>query len=131
MISPVNVLDTFENTFTLDMVKDPAVTVNLFLTQADMAVIHQKMKEIDFFNYPSNFNDRIPPGQPTGNVVPPVVYYFKVKDGAVVKEVTWNAGILYQDKKADDFESLSQLIQKIIASKDEYKRLPKPTSVYL
>jgi len=128
---PVNALDTFQGTCTKDMVMDSSITINLFLTQEEMDTIQSKMKAIDFFNYPYDFNSRIPSGQIRGYVVPPTVYHFKVKDGPVWKEVIWNSGVVYQDDQAADLKGLVDLIIGIIESKDEYKKLPRPRSAYL
>lgn len=126
-----NILDTFQNTYTKDMVPDPPVTANMYFTQEDMDMIYQKMKDIGFFNYPTDFNDRIPAGSPIGIVTPSSSYYFKVEFDKKVKELTWYAGRVYQDDMAKDLESLINLITQIIYSKDEYKRMPTPTSVYI
>lgn len=127
-----NILDTFQNTFTKDMVEDSPITVALSLSQEDMDVIYQKMVEINFFDFPTDFNDRIPPNQVTTTIVTPGdIYYFNVQIGQNTKEVYWDAGRVYNDEQASDFESLIRLIIEIIQTKDEYKQIPEPTSGYL
>ncbi len=51
-----NVLNTFNGSFTKDLVCDPDTTVALVLAQADLDSIYRKMVEIDFFNYPESFS---------------------------------------------------------------------------
>jgi hypothetical protein len=123
----INAIDTFQNTISTYGVKPP-VTIKLYFTQEEMDIIHQKMMDINFFEYPTNFNDRLSPeiGRQLSIMIPSIKYYFRVQDGSIIKEVTWtlDAG---KDKKADDFESLKQLIDQIVSSKEEYKKLPRPT----
>ena len=51
-----NILDTFEGTYTKDMVTDLPITVELSLSDEEKETIYQKMVEIDFFDYPEEFS---------------------------------------------------------------------------
>ncbi len=66
-----NILDTFQNTFTKDMVTDAPITVTLTLTQEEKDLIYRKMVEIGFFDFPADFNDRIPADLETTQIVTP------------------------------------------------------------
>ncbi len=126
-----NILDTFQNTFTKDMVTDPPITVALTFTQQEKDLIYRKMVEIGFFDFPADFNDRIPADLETTQIVTPGQrYYFKTQAGQTVKELNWDAGRIYEDQMSKDLESLTKLIIQIIEPKDEYKQIPQPTSGY-
>ncbi|HZD60944.1 MAG TPA: hypothetical protein VE439_10905, partial [Anaerolineae bacterium] len=51
-----NVLDTFNGTYTKDMMMDKPVTIEFKLSKKQLEVVYKKMLEIDFFSYPEEFN---------------------------------------------------------------------------
>jgi hypothetical protein len=51
-----NTLDTFQGTFTKDMIMDAAITIDLTLTAEEMDSVYQKMLGIDLFSYPDKFS---------------------------------------------------------------------------
>lgn len=112
------------------MVTAPSVATRMYLTQDDMDEIHQKMLDIDIFEYPGIFVVTVPPGSLYSIVMPHNIYYFYVKDGSQTKELTWDDEIQNPNDQATQLRSLNQLIQNVISSKDEYKKLPTPTSAY-
>lgn len=126
-----NELNTFQGTYTKDMVMDPATTVNLSLSNDELARIYQKMVEIDFFGYPANFSVSVPSGEAVGMVTPYSSYYFKVEYDSKVKELWWDDNITNEDEKAEKLRELINLIIGIIESKEEYKELPSPRGGYL
>jgi hypothetical protein len=125
-----NVLDTFKGKYTRDMVRGSDATTRLTLTQDELNQIHAKMDEIDFWNYPDNFEVA-----PTGNLVSIVTpfnsYYFRVQNGNVIKELKWDDEITNPDVQADKLRDLIMLITGIIRSKPAYQRLPEPRAAYL
>ncbi len=126
-----NELSTFEDTYTKDMVNEPSITVNLSLTEEELDRIYQKMVEIDFFAYPDKFSVSVSPGESVGMVTPYNSYYFRVQYDSKIKELWWEDKIINEDKKAKKLRELIQLITDIIRAKEEYKKLPEPTSGYL
>ena len=126
-----NILDTFEGTYTKDMVIDPPVTVDLSLSAAEKEMIYEKMVEIDFFDYPDEFSVNVPLGKMIGRVTPYSSYYFRVEHDSQVKELRWDDEITNLDEKAERLRELITLIRNIIESKEEYQELPEPTSGYL
>lgn len=127
-----NILDTNTNTFTKDLVIKDSVTTSLKLTLEEKSTILNKIKEINFSNYPNKF--AIPPDSVSRMITktaPFTTYYFKVDINGQSKEVTWD----YQDpgnnKEANDLLSLINLITSIIESKPEYKSLPQAQGGYL
>ncbi len=121
-----NELDTFKGTFTKDMVLDPPIIVNLLLSREELDRIYMKMIEIDFFDYPGNFS--VSTG--SGFVTPHSSYYFRVAYDSGIKEIWWDDAIIGEDKKAEKLRELIHLITGVIESKEEYRRLPPPTSGY-
>lgn len=143
--TPKNVLDTYKETYTKDMVSDPSVTVKMVLSGEELDRILQKMKEIDFFDYPDEFFIKIAPGSPSGVVTPNLKYYFKVEHEGIIKELWWDDEIIWQDEfikespeeiiienkgEAEKLYELISLIREIIENKPEYRELPKPKSGY-
>ena len=125
-----NVLDTFKGMYTWDMVRGSDVTTRLTLTQDELNQIHTKMDEIDFWNYPDNF-EVIPTGDLVSVVTPFNSYYFRVQNGNVTKELRWDDEITNPNAQADKLRELITLITGIIRSKPAYQRLPEPRAVYL
>ena len=92
-----NVLDTFEGTYTKDMISAPSLTIDFNLTKEDMSAIYEKIHEIDFFSYPEVFSVMTNQTGTIGMVTPYETYYFKVKSGSETKEVRWENSILWCD----------------------------------
>jgi hypothetical protein len=125
-----NVLDTFNDTFTKDMVLAPSISIDLALNAAEMESIYQKMVEINFFNYPEEFKVT-PEGDLIGTVTPYSSYYFKVEYKSGIKELKWEDEITNPNEQADKLRELINLIKNIIESREEYKELPEPSGGYL
>ncbi len=143
---PKNELNTFKGKYTKDMVSDPSVTTKMVLTEEELDRILQKMKDIDFFNYPDEFSLKLAPDSPIGLVTPYARYYFKVEYEGNVKELWWADEIVWRDKwlrdskeeiifenkeEAERLYELISLIRGIIENKPEYKELPEPTGGYM
>jgi hypothetical protein len=126
-----NELNTFEGTFTRDMIMDPSITIDLVLSGEELDIIMQKMVEIDFVGYPDNFSVEVPPGEATGEMIPYPSYYFKVEYGSQVKELRWDDKIINESEKAGRLRDLIDLIIGIIESKREYQELPAPKGGYM
>ncbi len=126
-----NELNTFKGKYTKDMIADPLITVPLKLSEEELDRIYQKMIDIDFFAYPDEFSVSVPPRELVGMVTPYSSYYFKVEYDSKLKELRWEDSIISEDEKAGKLRDLIKLIGDIIESKEEYKKLPTPTSGYL
>ena len=125
-----NELNTFNGTYTRDMVMDPTITVNLSLSEEELDIIYQKMLEIHFFDYPDEFSVSTAAGS-FAIMTPYSSYYFRVEYNSSVKELRWKDEIINPDEKADRLKELIKLIRDIIESKEEYKSLPEPTGGYM
>ncbi len=118
-----NELDTFNGTFTHDMVIDPSITINLTLTGDEMEHIYLKMVGVNFFNYAQKDAN----AKKDVGVTPYSSYYLKVKCDSTVKELTWD------DNSAASlgFKTLVDLIIETIHDHEEFKQLPPPRGGYL
>jgi len=125
-----NELNTFNGTFTRDMVCDPPVSTDLSLTKEEMAMIYQKMVEIDFFSYPENLSYEAHDGM-IAMVTPCSSYYLKVKCNSTVKELSWNENLILNNPDAVKLGELSDLIIGVIQSHEEFKQMPGPGGVYI
>jgi len=130
-VGAINELNTFQGTYTKDMISDPSITVDLVLTEEELGTIHQKMDEIDFFSYPKEFSVNLTPGELIGIVTPSQSYYFKVEYDSNIKELWWEDKITNEDEKAARLRGLIILIRDIIEAKKEYQDLQEPTSGYM
>lgn len=126
-----NELDTFEGTYTKDMVSDPPVKIKMSLSREETDRIYQKMLEIDFFDYPDKFSVTLSTGEPIGTVTPCSKYYFKVANNSKIKELSWDDCITNKNERADKLRELIKYIENIIKSRTEYKKLPIPRGGYL
>ena len=120
-----NVLDTFAGTFTKDMIVDPPVTTELRLAPEDLADIYRRMVEIDIWDYPAVFR---PPGN--GGVEPYPSYYLKLKAGGRELTIDWEDRQLSPAAEATALRSLLGYIQRLVESREEYKKLPQPRGAY-
>jgi hypothetical protein len=135
-----NELNTFNGTFTKDMVSAPSVTIALDLTPEEMETIVQKMVEIGFFEYPDDFSikERVPENGSLVTERPNKSYYFIVEYGSRRKELRWEDGStcwevgqeIVVDEKARKLEELALLIEGIIKAKEEYQKLPLEVGGY-
>lgn len=117
-----NELNTFNQTYTKDMVMDPSVTIKFKLTDKELEGIYQKINDLDLFNLSTEPID--------GNmmVTPCSGSYLKVQVGSIKKESSWN---YCRGKINDKFQQFTDYIIPIIESKKEYKELPAPKGGYL
>lgn len=117
-----NELDTFNQTYTKDMVMDPSVTVKFKLTDNELIDIYRKINDLKLFDE----NEK-----PTGGnlfVTPCSSYYLKTQTGSVQQELSWDN---CRGKISDKFQQFTDYLITIIESKEEYKALPTPNGGYL
>lgn len=125
-----NVLNTFEGTYTKDMIMDPPLTINMTLSGEELDAIYAKMLDIDFFNYPGEF--RVPPRDGVSEIITPYSsYYFKVQYDSEVKELSWEDNNTIENEDAQKLRELISLIREIAETREEYIKLPPPRGGYL
>jgi hypothetical protein len=125
-----NELNTFENTFTKDLILDGTVTVPFHLEAADLDTIEAKMDQIGFFSYPDTFTVG-PRDSVRVFITPNSTYVFKVASHATLKALFWDDAIVANDPRAAKLRELIRLIRMIVESKPEYVQLPPARGGYL
>ena len=147
-VDALNVLDTYNNIYTKDLIDAGTITVPFVLSDSEMQCINAKMTQIGIFNYPDTFvvanTGRI------GVVRPYETYYFQVTYDSTVKRLYWADDIVdmdsyvtvhqdstiatyhidREDSATSKLRQLISLIEKIIASNPEYLKLPHPSGGY-
>jgi hypothetical protein len=120
-----NELNTFEGTYTKDLILDDNVTTRMTLSQEELSQIQQKIAEMDLFSFPDNF-----PLNPSGFVTPQMDYYIKVQNGTQIKEITWSNNSLMESNTKNSLDQLVSFLRNMIEQKPEYKALPPPRGGY-
>lgn len=133
-----NVLNTYEGTFTKDLVSAGTMTTKLELSEEEKKSILNEMKKIDIFNYSNDFKEYI-------SITPRSDYSLEINYNGRHKTLNWNGNniplksidpnetdpqkaINYietnETKPILDLVRLELNIIKIIESKSEYRKLP-------
>ena len=117
-----NELNTFNHTYTKDMVADESVTTDLKLTDKELKNIYQKIMSLRLLDKNITKN--------SGNTgqTPCSMYYLKIKSDLGQNELSWNN--CYGEVN-DRLQKFTNYLIQIIESKDEYKALPTPKAAYL
>ena len=127
-----NIINTFDHTYTKDLVSGPDTSILLHLSSQELDTIRLEMDRIHILDYPKIF---APPwsDNPNGmekSVNPSSSYYFKIQIDNHLKEITWGDSNESEIKMAVNLRNLIFKIIKIVASKEEYKKLPRPHARY-
>ena len=121
-----DVLDTFDGTFTKDLIFDPAVTIPFRLSDEQMMAVYGKMIEIDFFGYPDVFVIPTPRSGPLGIQTPAERYHIVVRNGGMSKALDWIDEIREPwSREAENLSSLFDMIKEMISVSPEYRQLPE------
>ncbi len=121
-IGAKNELDTFNQTYTKDMVMDSSITIKFKLSDSELAGINQKINDLQLFDKSWENSDR------DMVVTPCSSYYLKAQIDSTQKELSWNNCI---GRVSDKLRQFTNYIIQIIESKNEYKALPTPEAGYL
>ena len=123
-----NFLNTFQNTYTKDLISSGDTTVPFTLSATDLNQILSKMNEINFFSYPDTFI--VPTGDTVSIVMPFSTYNFEVSYKLVNKHLFWRDEIMNESVQATKLRELIVLIEVIIQSNPEYSKLPPAQGGY-
>jgi len=128
-----NVLNTFDGTFTKDMIVDSSITTTLSLTPDELDSVKYEMGEIKIFDYPEKFTPRELdyPSDVMSTVDPHFTYYFKIQIGDQLKEILWNDINYSMAAKAIKLRNLINHLVRMIHNKNEFKKLPPVRDGYL
>jgi hypothetical protein len=124
-----NILNTFNGTFTRDMVVDKPITIELRLSEKQLTEIKNKMTDVGLLNYPNKLNSK-PISTVVGEQMPFETYHFKTRIGNETKELTWEDRYIVSSGEFMKTRELTALIKKIIQNSPEYKKLPEPRGGY-
>lgn len=133
-IGAKNVVNTFDNEYTKDLILDGTVITKLTLTKEEKEQILNDMIKINIFDYPDKYT---PPYKDNPDpdidyrVSPHGTYYFKIYYKGKTKEINWDNTNNSKAEKAIKLLELIWKIDDIIRTKDEYKKLPEPNGEYL
>jgi hypothetical protein len=124
-----NILNTFENTYTKDLILDGTMTVPFTLSDNDFKVISKKITEINFFAFPDTFI--VPTGDTVGIITPFSIYKFEVNYKSVRKRLYWADEVMNPNVQTTKLRELTSSIESIIQSHPEYSKLPPAKGGYL
>jgi hypothetical protein len=119
-----NILNTFNGTFTKDMIVDPSITTNLVLTQDEMNSIRSMMDTVRFFSVSQS--DLVQ----TARIFPTRGYSLSFQNSTLTKELSWPYGADLNVESGSRLENLADLIIGIVQSHQEFKMLPEPNGGY-
>jgi hypothetical protein len=121
-----DILDTFKNTYTKDLVVDKDTTIDFALSKTQLDSVYSIMQTIDIINYPSLIMDSCKEGRFSRQ------YYnydfcidtlFRSIQVELCRESNTTRTILIR--------KLNEFIKRLIQSSDKYKKLPVPNGFYL
>lgn len=122
-----NVLNTFNETFTKDMIVDDPITIPLELTNVELEGIHQKINELDLFKEQEQYQ-----GETFTLTTPCSSYDLYVESGGVQKRLIWDCEKPVSNSSENpELDIFTEYIRSIVESKEAYKKLPEPQGGYL
>ena len=122
-----NELNTFEQTYTKDLVMDGTITVRFWLTEAEQQRILEKLQTVDFFHFPDTLMYRMGPDSVMVSISPdPGWQFIRVAHQNEDKMLYWRYPLPEENEFVPPLLELMNLIIGIIESKPEYKALPAP-----
>ncbi|MFA6018095.1 MAG: hypothetical protein WCT28_03700 [Patescibacteria group bacterium] len=112
-----NILDTFNDTFTKDMIVEDAITVPMELTNEELAAIHKKVDELNIF-------ETLEQEKIVQFTTPCFSYDILLETDGTQQKVLWNC----EERGSNNsrLDELSDYIRLIVESKEAYKNLPEP-----
>ncbi len=112
-------LDTFNDTFTKDMIVDEPITVSMILSEEELKTIQEKIIELDLFTEPVQGDIRMV-------MAPCASYALEVDFGNTTNEVEWNC-----ENNLGGRATFVEFMYDFIEAKNEYKALPEPQGGYM
>ena len=117
----VDELNTFEGTFTKDLVMDGSVTLEFWLSKDDQESIMELAEQVSFFSLP---NTILP--TPGVSIAPdPSPDRLRIKSGDVGNTVNWSYPGDPENKDFKNVIELSNYIMSIVRNTEIYKALPE------
>lgn len=125
---PFDVLDTKKGTLVHTPIDETeSITLAFQITKAELKTVYEKIVDIEFFEYPSEFT--IPSDYFAVTEVPISAYSISVTNGEITHHVSWTGFTSHTDyPKANQLFELIRLIEEIIQIHPEYQELPPATA---
>lgn len=127
-----NELNTFQNTYTKDLVLDGSITVSLAFSQDELQAIEAKLVQADFFSYPDTF--AVDTKDSLYVVIEPhSSYYFRVEYRSMVKTLYWDDSLvpIYTNARREKLYEIIAFISDILDRRPEIRNLPPARGGYL
>jgi hypothetical protein len=121
-----NVIDTFNGTFTKDLVIDPPYTAPFHLSEQHMLTILTEMERINVFAYPDIFEE-----ESNMRITPFNTYKLEIEYKGISKTIYWEDENLSQSERTVKLRGLIKMIEGIVYYQDEYKAMPTPHGGYI
>jgi hypothetical protein len=118
-------LDTAKGKFTGDMA-NPSTTIDLRLTDVEMAEIEKQLNDMDFWNLEKFPAILRPPANNSGlgcGHAPSSPIFIRVTRGSMVREVLWDDVPCAPTREAQALRDLERLIRGMIEAKPEYRQM--------
>ena len=128
-ISARNELNTFDGTFTKDLILDSTRTTSFVLSETELDSIAEDLSAADIFSYPDTFV--VQTGDTAVFITPHQTYILKIRQGNTWKEVYWEDSLIAPDPRAGRLRQTFNAIRALVESKPEYKKLPPARGGYL
>ncbi len=126
-----NEINTFENTFTKDLILDGTITTELTLTNKERKAIYHRMKEIELL---ATVQAASYEGEDGSSIwmEPASDYFLEIQLDGKIYKLHW-AGHIFDKEVRDTLAIfvLRFLHEEIIENKPEYKNLPEANGWYL
>ncbi len=117
-----NEIDTFEGTFKKDIISQskPNPTVQMRLTEKELASLYQDLRAMRILDYPSNMDSTN-----TGiTASTPISYRLDILAGGVRKSIYWEHGEFGGTEQARALLAWFEKLRAMIEAKAEYQRMP-------
>jgi len=116
-----NELNTFNQTFTKDMIIDPSITTKFNLTEKELSDVYRKIVDLGIFKKDWKFLEK------NMSITPCSSYYLKIQINSEQRELSFDN---CHGELSGKLQKFKDYIIKIIEAKEEYKKLPTPTGGY-
>jgi len=127
-----NEINTFNGTITKDMVVDSSITINVTFSSTEIDSIRKELKRIDIFEYPVEYHPLdIDKNGAQVFIMPHPKYFFMFQIGDRKKEIRWGDSNDSWTEEAKNLRNIFKMMIRMIANKEEVKKLPQSRGAYL
>jgi hypothetical protein len=134
-VARMNSLDTFEGTFTKDLVtgSPPTATTKLLLTSEEKGELYQALRALEPWSYPSRFEppyaDVTAPDVDQA-VTPAIKYHLYLAGARMEKDIWWTDDNWSTTASAAALRAWFRQVMALVESRPEYKAMPEARGGY-